>query len=830
MTVPVPDQLEFISVADGVTRDFPYPKRFLQADEIKVLLRDVYGVDTPQYLGQHFGIAGSSWPNGGAVSFYTAPPSGSSIVRYRATQAKQTADLENKQRNDAKAVEVQLDRLAMIGQDVQASNARGLRFPVGDMPNALPPKSKRAGKILSFDANGQPEAAVTKVDVEIVANIAGNVSIVAGIAPDVTAVAANKTNINKVAAIDMAVTSVAEIASDILTVVIMRPNIETVVSEKANISTVASHIGNVNKVAAIDQAVTKVAAIDADVSKVSGISADVTKVSSIAPAVTTVADDRLTIAAVAANETNIDAVAANKAHIDTVAGISSQVSNVSAISADVTAVAGVAISVPIVAGIDDEVVAVAAIAAKVVAVDANKTNIDAVAGNKTNIDAVKNNATNINAVAADKANIDIVASSKTDIGTVAANITAVNNASDNMPAIIAAPTKAQEAAQSAEDAAESKRRAELVTALMKGGTIGQLFIKIGNGDYEYGWADPSAGGDMFKLNYDPQGINADAFSMAFMTETANAKIMTNAERIKVAASTSNTGTVTSVAVAVPTGFTVTPAITTSGTITIGNASGYQAYTTAEAQKLNGIDLSLYQALSQKNAVNGYAGLDASGKLSENQLPAIAISDVFEAPSQAAMLALTAENGDICVRSDLNKSFILKLRPATTLANWIELRTPTDAVLSVIGLGGAISRDDLRTKLELGSAAYSAATAFATAAQFTALSTDKLNKDAQAADSAMLGNETAAQWQAKIDAKAGFYSGGDANEVNLPIGSSVMCWGINGVPRNGLVTLRQSGNNSEYTGGASGVLMSGIWRLDSSFAYAADKVGKVRRIS
>lgn len=117
MTVPVPDQLEFISVADGVTRDFPYPKRFLQADEIRVLLRDANGVDTPQFLGQHFSIAGSSWPNGGSVSFYTTPPSGLSVVRYRATQAKQTVDLENKQRNDAKAVELQLDRTVMAVQD-----------------------------------------------------------------------------------------------------------------------------------------------------------------------------------------------------------------------------------------------------------------------------------------------------------------------------------------------------------------------------------------------------------------------------------------------------------------------------------------------------------------------------------------------------------------------------------------------------------------------------------------------------------------------------------------------------------------------------------------
>lgn len=117
MTVPVPDQLEFISDADGALKDFPYPRRFLQADEVVVTLRDADGLEIPQYLNQHYSIAGSSWPDGGTVSFYNAPAAGLKVVRTRMTQAKQTVDMDNKQRNDANAVEVQLDRLAMGLQD-----------------------------------------------------------------------------------------------------------------------------------------------------------------------------------------------------------------------------------------------------------------------------------------------------------------------------------------------------------------------------------------------------------------------------------------------------------------------------------------------------------------------------------------------------------------------------------------------------------------------------------------------------------------------------------------------------------------------------------------
>ncbi len=91
----------------------------------------------------------------------------------------------------------------------------------------------------------------------------------------------------------------------------------------------------------------------------------------------------------------------------------------------------------------------------------------------------------------------------------------------------------------------------------------------------------------------------------------------------------------------------------------------------------------------QTALDAKADLVA-GKIPEAQLPAVAITDVFTVASQAAMLALTAERGDVAVRSDLNKTFALAAAPASTLANWVELRTPTDAVLSVAGRTGAVT--------------------------------------------------------------------------------------------------------------------------------------------
>lgn len=90
------------------------------------------------------------------------------------------------------------------------------------------------------------------------------------------------------------------------------------------------------------------------------------------------------------------------------------------------------------------------------------------------------------------------------------------------------------------------------------------------------------------------------------------------------------------------------------------------------------------------AASGVATLDAGGKLPVSQLPLTAISDTFVIASQVAMLALTAQVGDVAVRTDLNKSFILRGSNPAVLGDWQELLTPTDAVLSVNGQTGVVN--------------------------------------------------------------------------------------------------------------------------------------------
>lgn len=94
--------------------------------------------------------------------------------------------------------------------------------------------------------------------------------------------------------------------------------------------------------------------------------------------------------------------------------------------------------------------------------------------------------------------------------------------------------------------------------------------------------------------------------------------------------------------------------------------------------------------ANKGAANGYAPLGSDSLVPSAYLPDITITDTFVVGSQAAMLALTCQKGDVAVRTDLNKTFILKGTDPTVLANWQELLTPTDTVLSVNGQTGAVT--------------------------------------------------------------------------------------------------------------------------------------------
>ena len=89
--------------------------------------------------------------------------------------------------------------------------------------------------------------------------------------------------------------------------------------------------------------------------------------------------------------------------------------------------------------------------------------------------------------------------------------------------------------------------------------------------------------------------------------------------------------------------------------------GSKTYNGSSAQTITLADLG-------GQAAGNYAILGSNGKLDESVIPAVAITDTYVVDTEDAMLALSAQKGDIAIRSDLNKSFVLQSTPASTLAN------------------------------------------------------------------------------------------------------------------------------------------------------------------
>ena len=91
------------------------------------------------------------------------------------------------------------------------------------------------------------------------------------------------------------------------------------------------------------------------------------------------------------------------------------------------------------------------------------------------------------------------------------------------------------------------------------------------------------------------------------------------------------------------------------------------------------------------SVGNVVSVEANGKISPDLVPSVAITDTFTVNSEAEMLALSsAEKGDIAIRLDVERTFVLKANGYNVLANWVELKTPTDAVSSVNGQTGTVT--------------------------------------------------------------------------------------------------------------------------------------------
>ena len=178
-------------------------------------------------------------------------------------------------------------------------------------------------------------------------------------------------------------------------------------------------------------------------------------------------------------------------------------------------------------------------------------------------------------------------------------------------------------------------------------------------------------------------------------------------------------------------------------------------------------------LNSKGAANGLASLDAAGRVPIDQIPGQPLGDTFTAATEAAMLALPANNGDMAIRTDFepDQFYILTSNSPATLADWKQVSLP-GTVASVDGKVGAV----------VLSASYAGLDAsgrvLPTQGRSTVIPVATSTTDAAA-------NTTAIQ--AALDAAAGVGSG-RPTAVRLLVGPDNP--GL--VPINGLLTLSKVG--------------------------------------
>lgn len=157
----IPSTASEISYAgDGVSTVFAIPFVFDTSADLKVVETSAAGVPTVVTTG--FSVTGGGGSTG-TLTRDTALPSGTTLNILDDPERTQPADYTDNDAFPAAVHEGALDRVTRIAKRLHERVDRSIRVADGDLvdgdSNLLPISSVRAGKFLSFDANGAPTVA-----------------------------------------------------------------------------------------------------------------------------------------------------------------------------------------------------------------------------------------------------------------------------------------------------------------------------------------------------------------------------------------------------------------------------------------------------------------------------------------------------------------------------------------------------------------------------------------------------------------------------------------------------------------------------------------------
>ena len=143
------------------TTAFAYGFFIPASTDIQVIVRSSTGTETVKTEGTgstNYGISGVGSASGGTVTFVTAPTSTETVVLRRSTAQTQGTDYVANDPFPAETHEDALDKLTIIGQDLQEQVDRSLKISrtntmtSTDFTNSA---ADRSSKVLAFDSSGE---------------------------------------------------------------------------------------------------------------------------------------------------------------------------------------------------------------------------------------------------------------------------------------------------------------------------------------------------------------------------------------------------------------------------------------------------------------------------------------------------------------------------------------------------------------------------------------------------------------------------------------------------------------------------------------------------
>lgn len=136
-------------VADGALTAFDYPFPIFGDGDLTVYLDEA-----EQRAG--YSVRGAGESRGGTVRFDAAPASGVRVTLQRVLAVERTTDFQEGGAFRADTINDELDRQTAMIQQIADETARALTAAPTDPAGALslPPKDRRAGRYLAFDADG----------------------------------------------------------------------------------------------------------------------------------------------------------------------------------------------------------------------------------------------------------------------------------------------------------------------------------------------------------------------------------------------------------------------------------------------------------------------------------------------------------------------------------------------------------------------------------------------------------------------------------------------------------------------------------------------------